>query len=48
MADDSSEQVPGQQVDESSLHEPDREPRSSEHDDKGLGHGPHAGEGDAR
>jgi len=45
MADDSSEQVPGQQTDESSRHESDREPGSSERADDGLGHGPHAGEG---
>lgn len=52
MADDSSEQVPGQQTNESSSDESNREPGSpntADNDElsmaKGLGHGPHAGEG---
>jgi hypothetical protein len=51
MADDSSEQVPGQQTTESSRDELNRESGSSDtaHNeasaDKGLGDGPHAGEG---
>ena len=46
MADDSSEQVPGQQTNESSERNDivEDEPRG----DKGLGEGPHAGEGDPR
>jgi hypothetical protein len=44
MADDSSEQVPGQQTNESSRDEVNREPDSSDRKE-GLGHGPHAGEG---
>jgi hypothetical protein len=36
MADDSSEQVPGQQTDESSVHENKRE-QDSGSDEKGLG-----------
>ncbi|AEV71468.1 hypothetical protein MycrhN_0837 [Mycolicibacterium rhodesiae NBB3] len=45
MADDSSEQVPGQQTNESSLDE--RNPQPTKDDTaKGLGSGPHAGEGD--
>ena len=39
---DSSEQVPGQQTNESSRVETDKESGAA----KGLGHGPHAGEGD--
>ncbi len=44
MADDSSEQVPGQQSNESSREDiaGHGEPRETE----GLGQGPHAGEGD--
>jgi len=44
MADDSSEQVPGQQSNESSREDiaGHGEPRRTE----GLGQGPHAGEGD--
>jgi hypothetical protein len=48
MADDSSEQVPGQQPDERSREEVNREPGSSNdepNDTEGLGNGPHAGEG---
>jgi hypothetical protein len=46
MADDSSEQVPGQQTDESSLHESNRGADSADNTaDEGLGRGPHAGEG---
>ncbi|MGZ8749015.1 MAG: hypothetical protein ACXWZ2_18935 [Mycobacterium sp.] len=42
MAVDSSEQVPGQQTNESSREDSaDDEPSAT----KGLGHGPHAGEG---
>jgi hypothetical protein len=47
MADVSSEQVPGQQTNESSLDERNRE--TAEGDSaEGLGSGPHAGEGDRR
>jgi hypothetical protein len=52
MADDSSEQVPGQQTNESSRDELNREPpggnQSADNEPsatKGLGHGPRAGEG---
>jgi hypothetical protein len=45
MANDSSEQVPGQQTNESSDDEPNRESGSDAEADEGLGHGPHAGEG---
>ena len=44
MADDSSEQVPGQQTNESSRDDLNREPGSPDRNE-GLGHGPHAGEG---
>ena len=44
MADDSSEQVPGQQTNESSREDiADKESGAA----KGLGQGPHAGERDA-
>jgi hypothetical protein len=47
MANDSSEQVPGQQTNESSDDERNRESGSVTEagGDEGLGHGPHAGEG---
>jgi hypothetical protein len=47
MANDSSEQVPGQQTNESSDDERNRESGSDTeaHADDGLGQGPHAGEG---
>jgi len=44
MADDSSEQVPGQQSNESSRGDTLQDKPSAT---EGLGHGPHAGEGNS-
>jgi len=44
MADDSSEQVPGQQSNESSRGDTLKDKSSAT---EGLGHGPHAGEGNS-